>query len=92
MLFDMPKKQAAPRSKLRCATPTPVAVADLVPLIQHIDHIEPRCQCAGIAKVKDVARAQVDLSVVRQVRPFGIELRRAIVNRRAVRNRPGSRR
>jgi len=70
MLFDMPKKQAAPRSKLRCAHAHTRAVADLVPLIQHIDHIEPRLSVAGIAQVKDVARAQVDLSVVRQVRPI----------------------
>ena len=69
--FRQPEENPAPRSELRCADADAGAIADLVDLVEDVDHIEARRQRARAGDVEHMGQTRIDLSVVGQMFAIG---------------------
>src|ERR1700680_2224880 len=66
-----PPEESAPRSPLRRTDSDPCAIADLILLVKHIDHVETCNQAAKRRQIESLLDASVDLRVIRQVGTIG---------------------
>src|ERR1700674_5490829 len=55
------EEQPAPRTELRSTHANPRSIADLIALVERIDHVEPGRERAGIPQMEDVVDTQVYL-------------------------------
>src|SRR5271165_3255373 len=82
--FRQADEKAAPRAVLRRADADAGAVADLILLVEEVDHIKARSERAGTRDRKNVRHTGVDLGVIRQtgaIRNAGTAVRRGFSGR-----------
>src|SRR2546429_9723381 len=60
-------RSPAPLTVLRCTHAHSCTVTDLVLLIERVDHVHARREALEALRVEGVARAGIDLTVVREV-------------------------
>src|SRR6202012_3729023 len=61
-----PAEEAAPRAELRRADTDAGAVADLIFLIEQIDHVEAQLDLARSRQIEGLAESEIDRHIMRQ--------------------------